>query len=197
MTSMTMHRPWTSPTLRRPMLVRKVAVWVDVINVAAAVLRPLLVSAGVVIAAVASPPPAHADPLGGSMTNTLNNVGIGNNGPISTALAGIGQSICPMLVQPGATFASAAAQMSGNGGLTPQIAGWVTSMAIQAQCPGVMTSLANGNLPFPLQMPGADGAPPGPFQLPGQPGANPAAPLPFQLPGVNPPPPSPFQVPGL
>jgi len=148
------------------MSVRQVAVWVDVITVAAAVLRPLLVSAGIVAAAVASPPPAHADP-GGPITNTLNNVGIGNNGPISTALAGIGQSLCPMLVQPGATFASTAAQMSGNGGLTPQIAGWVTSMAIQSQCPGVMTSLANGNLPFPLQMPGADAAPPGPFQLPG------------------------------
>jgi Protein of unknown function (DUF732) len=181
MSSITMYRPWTLPTLRRPMLVRQVGVWVDVINVAAAVLRPLLVSAGIVTAVVVSPPPAHADPLDGSITNTLNNVGIGNNGPISTALAGIGQSICPMLVQPGATFASTAAQMSGNNGLTPQIAGWVTSMAIQMECPGVMTSLANGNLPFPLQMPGA----------------NPAAPGPFQLPGVNPPPPNPFQVPGL
>ena len=187
MTSMTMHGPWTSPTLRRPMLVRQVALWVDVINVAAAVLRPLLVSAGIVTAAIASPPPGHADPLGGPITNTLNNVGIGNNGPISTALAGVGQSICPMLVQPGAAFATAATRMSGNNGLTPQIAGWVTSMAIQNECPGVITSLANGNLPFPLQMPGTDAGPPGPFQLPGLPGP----------PGVNPPPPNPLQMPGL
>ena len=160
----TMHRPWTSPW-RHPAVVRRLALWMDVINAAASVLRPMLVSAGIVTAAVASPPPAHADPLDGSITNTLNNVGIGNNGPVSTALAGIGQSICPMLVQPGATFASVAAQMAGKSGLTPTIAGWVTSMAIQMECPGVMTSLANGNVPFPL--PGVDAAQPLPFQLPG------------------------------
>ena len=186
----TMHRPWTSPW-RHPAVVRQFALWMDVINAAASVFRPMLVAAGIVIAAVASPPPAHADPL----NTTFNNVGIGNNGPVSTALAGIGQSICPMLVQPGATFASAAAQMSGNSGLTPTIAGWVTSMAIQTQCPGVMTSLANGNMPFPL--PGVDPAQPPPFQLPGLPGANPAPPMPLGLPGVNPPPPAPFQLPGL
>jgi hypothetical protein len=150
----------------------------DFINAAASVFRPMLVSAGIVIAAVASPPPAHADPL----NNTFNNVGIGNNGPVSTALAGIGQSICPMLVQPGATFASVAAQMAGNNGLTPTIAGWITSMAIQSECPGVMTSLANGNVPFPL--PGAGPAQPLPFQLPGVPGVNPSPPAPFQLPGL-------------
>jgi hypothetical protein len=174
----TMHRPWTSPW-RHPAVVRQLALWMDVINAAASVLRPMLVSAGIVTAAVASPPPAHADPLDGSITNTLNNVGIGNNGPVSTALAGIGQSICPMLVQPGATFASVAAQMAGKSGLTPTIAGWVTSMAIQMECPGVMTSLANGNVPFPL------------------PGVDAAQPLPFQLPGANPPPPSAFGLPGV
>ena len=173
----TMHRPWTSPW-RHPAVVRQFGLWMDVINAAASVFRPMLVAAGIIIAAVASPPPAHADPL----NNTLNNVGVGNNGPVSTALAGIGQSICPMLVQPGATFASVAAQMAGNNGLTPTIAGWITSMAIQSECPGVMTSLANGNVPFPL--PGADPAQPLPFQLPGVPGVNPPPPAPFQLPGL-------------
>jgi hypothetical protein len=123
------------------------------------------------------------------------NVGIGNNGPVSTAIAGIGQSICPMLVQPGATFASTASQMAGNTGLSPAIAGFVTSMAIQMECPGIMTSLANGNMPFPLPLlPGANPAPPVPFQLPG---ANPVSPMPFALPGANPAPPNPLQLPGL
>jgi hypothetical protein len=151
-----------------------------------------VVTAGVITAAATSSTPAHADPLGASVTNTLNNVGIGNNGPVSTAIAVIGQSICPMLVQPGATFASTASQMAGNTGLSPPIAGFVTSMAIQMECPGIMTSLANGNMPFPL--PGANPAPPVPFQLPG---ANPVSPMPFALPGANPAPPNPLQLPGL
>lgn len=183
MTSLTMHGRWTTPTMCQPTLVRQFVLWMDAINAAAAVLRPLLVSAGIVTAAVTSPAPAHADPLGGPMTNTLNDIGIGNNGPVSTTIAGIGQSICPMLVQPGGTFASLAAQ-NGRTGLPPAIAGFVTSMAIQMECPGVMTSLANGNLPFPLQLPGANPAPPLPFQIPGLPGASPAPPAPFQLPGL-------------
>ena len=146
---------------------RQLQMWANVINAAAAVLRPLLITTAVIAAATASPAPAHADPNGASITNPLNQVGIGNNGPVSTALAGIGQSICPMLVQPGATFASVASQMAGNTGLSPAIAGFVTTMAIQMGCPSFMTSLANGNLPFPLQLPGANPALPNPFGLPG------------------------------
>jgi Protein of unknown function (DUF732) len=172
-TSLTMHRVWTSPTLRHAMvdrhtmLDRQLQLWADVITAAAAVLRPLLITAAVIAAATAWPAPAHADPNGSSITNALNQVGIGNNGPVSTAIAGIGQSICPMLVQPGATVASVASQMAGNTGLSPAIAGFVTSMAIQMGCPSFMTSLANGNLPFPLQLPGANPALPNPFGLPG------------------------------
>ena len=142
MTSLTMRHPWTSPMIGHASMARQLVAWADLINAAATVLRPLVVSAGVITAAARSSTPARADPL--------NNVGIGNNGPVSTAIAGIGQSICPMLVQPGATFASTASQMAGNTGLSPAIAGFVTSMAIQMECPGIMTSLANGNMPFPL-----------------------------------------------
>jgi hypothetical protein len=53
-------------------------VWVGVyvVNGAAAVLRPLLVSAGVITAAVTWPVPALAAPLGDSTDNTLNVNGI-------------------------------------------------------------------------------------------------------------------------
>ncbi len=194
MTALTMYRPWTSPTIRRSSVVRQLAAWVDLINAAAAVLRPLVVTAAVITAAATSSTPAHADPNNDSITNALNKAGIGNNGPVSTAIAGIGQSICPMLVKPGATFASMASQMAGNTGLSPAIAGFVTSMAIQMECPGVMTSIANGNMPFPLQAPGADPAPPIPFQPSG---ANPGPPIPFALPGASSAPPNPFQLPGV
>jgi hypothetical protein len=194
MTPLTMHRPWPSPTLRQATVLRQLVRWVDVINAAAAVLRPLVITVCVITAAATWPAPAHADPLGDSITNAVNNIGVGNNGPVSTAIAGAGQSICPMLVQPGATFASVTSQTAGNTGLSPAIAGFVTSMAIQMECPGVMTSIANGNVPFPLQLPGANPAPPIPLQLPG---ASPVSPMPFASPGASPAPRSPLQLPGL
>ena len=119
------------------------------------VLRPVIVTAGVCAAALASIPAAHADSVGDAMAPVLNGVGIGNNGPVSGAIAQMGQSICPMLVKPGGSLASNAAQISGHGGLAPPMAGFLASMAIQAECPGFMTSVANGNMPFPI--PGASG----------------------------------------
>ena len=146
MTSLSIHRPWMSPTLGHPTLVRHVVMWVDVISAAAMVLRPLVVSLSVITAAATWSPPAHADPADDSITNALT----GNNGSVSVDIARIGQAICPMLVQPGATLASAASRVAGNTGLSPAVAGLVTSMAIQIECPGVVASLANGDVPFPL-----------------------------------------------
>ena len=146
--------------------------------VVTSVLRPVIVTAGVCAAALASIPAAHADSVGDAMAPVLNGVGIGNNGPVSGAIAQMGQSICPMLVKPGGSLASNAAQISGHGGLAPPMAGFLASMAIQAECPGFMTSVANGNMPFPI--PGAGG--PGlPLGLPGAPSPGPQS----LLPGLN------------
>ena len=64
------------------------------------------------------------------------------------------------------------------------MAGMVASMAIQMECPGMMTSLANGKMPFPIpganSMPMLGGGPAAPMPLLG--GA-PAAPGPFAFPG--------------
>ena len=76
MTSLSMHRPWISPALSHATVFRQLVAWADVINGAAAVLRPLLVSAGVITAAVMWPVPALAAPLGDSTDNTLNVNGI-------------------------------------------------------------------------------------------------------------------------
>ncbi len=149
----------------------------EVVASSTAVLRPLIVTAAVFSVAFASIPAAHADSAGDAMAPVLNGVGIGNNGPVSSAIGQMGQSICPMLVKPGGSLASSAAEISGHGGLMPPMAGFLTSMAIQTQCPGWMTSVANGNMPFPL--PGAGG--PGlPLGLPGAPGPQ------SLLPGMNP-----------
>jgi len=144
MTALLMYRPWTRQTVRR------------------SVVRPLAVAVAMITAGAAWPAPARADSPNGPVTNVLN--APGNNGSVSTTMAGIGQSICPMLVKPGATFASVASQMAGTMRISPAIAGLV----MQMECPGVMTSLANGKMPFPLQIPGANLAPPIGSQSPGR-----------------------------
>ncbi|MCV7424847.1 DUF732 domain-containing protein [Mycobacterium yunnanensis] len=178
MTSLTLHRSWTSPTLRNAMVVREGFAWAHVVDAAALIVRPVVVTLGIAAAAVMWPAHAHADVTADSTTNVLNGVGIGNNGPVSTTIAGAGQSICPMLVQPGSQLATIAAQASGQSGLAPTIAGWVATMVIQSQCPGWMTSLSNGQVPAglgaltnvaapALGVPGAAAATPGGLQIPG------------------------------
>lgn len=158
------------------MTYRPSTTWADFINAASVALRPLVVAAGLIAAGATLPAVAHADAPSDPISAALSGVGIGNNGSVSAAIAGLGQSICPSLAKPGASLASIASKVSGNTGLSPNMAGMVTSMAIQMECPGFMTSLANGNMPFPLQTPGAHG-------FPSIPGAGPAAPSPLALPG--------------
>ncbi len=146
---------------------------VDVIATSAAVLRPVVVAGAIVAAALMWGPRAHADVV----HDALNDVGIGNNGPVSSAIAEVGTSICPLLVQPGSQMASTATQMSGNGGIAPPLAGFATQVAIQTQCPAFMTALANGNIPA-LMNGGLPVTPPGLPSIPGVglPGATAAVP---------------------
>jgi hypothetical protein len=153
-------------------------------------MRPVVVTMAILFAAVNWATPAHADPVSDSITSVLNTVGIGNNGPISSTIAQVGQSFCPMLVQPGSNFASSAAQMSGNGGLGGPIAGFLAGQAIQAECPAFMTAISNGTMPFPLSGGGNSNAL---FGLPAAP-PGPAGPQPF---GTNLLAPSASPIPGL
>jgi hypothetical protein len=170
---------------------------VDIIAASVVVFRPVVVSVGIVIAAVTWATPAHADGVGDLISPVLNTVGIGNNGPVSSVIAQIGQSICPVLVQPGSNFASTATNMSGNGGLASPIAGFLAGQAIQSQCPAFMTAISNGTMPFGLSGASSSPAPfglpapaPSPFGLPAP------APSPFGLPAPAPAP-SPLSFPGL
>ena len=157
------------------------------VTVSARALRPVMVTAAVFAAALGVSPHARADSVGDAMAPVLNSAGIGNNGPVSGTIAQMGQSICPMLVKPGSGLASSAAQISGNGGLAPPLAGFLVGMAIQSQCPSFMTSVANGNMPFPISggIPGIPGIPGMPGAAPaGLPFGQPASPLPLGLPGL-------------
>ena len=90
---------------------------VDVIAGSAMMLRPFIVSLGIIGAAMVWSPNAKADIVG----DALNDVGIGNNGPVSSVISSVGTSICPMLVQPGGKMASNLTQASGNGGIAPPV----------------------------------------------------------------------------
>ena len=124
-------------------------------------------SVGVITAAAVSATPARADTLGDSFLGALTNAGVGYNDPANTVA--LGQSVCPMLAQPGGTFASAASSVTGSGGMSPQMAGLFTSIAISMFCPAMVSSIANGN--FLNALPGGNG-----LQIPGLNG--------LQIPGV-------------
>lgn len=172
--------------LRRPMSrgrMRSSSGWtsldtLEVMATSTAALRPVIVTVAVFAMAMGPTPRAHADSLGDAIAPVLNSVGIGNNGPISSAIGQTGQSICPMLIQPGGSLASGAAQVSGHGGLAPPLAGFLARMAIQAECPSFMTSIANGNMPFPISGAMPPGIAFGPPRAP--------SPVPLQLPGISP-----------
>src|SRR5271166_1581499 len=124
MTAQTARRKWLQPGSGR------------------AIAAPLLVSVGVITAVATSVAPAHADPIQDAFLNALNNAGVPYNDP-GTAVS-LGQSICPMLAQPGGNFATVASNMSG----------LFTSIAISMYCPSMMTSFANGDFANAFQLPG-------------------------------------------
>ncbi len=118
------------------------------------------VSVGAITTTALLPAPAHADTTGDSFLSALNNAGISYDDP-ANAVA-LGQSICPMLAQPGGNFASVASSMAGNG-ISADMVGLFTSIAISMYCPSMIDSFANGGW---LQN---GGLPALPFQVPGLP----------------------------
>lgn len=139
----TFHRRPKAAGRVKPKTGRTAVNAVDLIAASAFVVRPVALAGAILAVAAALPAQARADV--DPVSPVLNQIGIGNNGPLSTAIAQIGTSLCPLLVQPGSQLASNAVQASGNGGLAPPIAGWVAGVAIQTQCPAFMTRLANGD----------------------------------------------------
>ncbi|OHU92367.1 DUF732 domain-containing protein [Mycobacterium talmoniae] len=97
--------------------------------------------------------PARADAIDDSFLSALDGAGVNYGGDPQSAVA-LGQSICPALVQPGATAASAASGITGNGGMSPAMAQLFTGIAISMYCPSMVDSLAEGQVPNLPQLPG-------------------------------------------
>jgi Protein of unknown function (DUF732) len=115
---------------------------------------------GVTAAAGLGAAPAHADAINDSFLSALTNAGVGYDDPNNTVQ--LGQSVCPMLSEPGGNFAKVASTMTGRDGLSADMAGLFTSIAISMYCPQMMTSFTNGDF-----LNNGGGIPGLPFAIPG------------------------------
>jgi hypothetical protein len=117
----------------------------------------VLVGAGFLISAAAFlSPPVDADPNDDNFIDALSHAGIEYGEP-GNAMA-VGQSICPMLAQPGGSFAAVASGVA-HRGMSPQIAQMFTTIAIQTYCPEEMANILGGNVSGLQQLPGMPGMP--------------------------------------
>lgn len=110
--------------------------------------RVSVFAAGVSAAALLTAVPAQADPIDDAFIDALGSAGVGMANP-ADAVA-LGQSVCPMLSEPGQSAADAAAKVADAAGMSLGPATMFTGLDISAFCPGVMASLGNGQNPLPL-----------------------------------------------
>jgi hypothetical protein len=97
------------------------------------------VTGGVATAGAALAAPIRADMVGNAFLAALTRAGVPYSQPVSTTA--LGQSVCPMLVQPGASFESVAAKMADGHGMSLDAAGVFTVIAVATYCPAMMTPL--------------------------------------------------------
>ena len=108
-------------------------------------LRLVAVSAGLVGLLSLPTPPVHADLMGNAFLRALTNAGVPVSQPYS-AMA-LGQSVCPLLVQPGGSFDSVISSMADGAGMSRDVAGVFTIVAIATYCPAVMAPLLSDHIP--------------------------------------------------
>jgi uncharacterized protein DUF732 len=149
-------------------------------------IRLLTAVAALLTVASAFAAPAEADARqDDDFIDALNHAGIDFGQP-GNAMA-VGESVCPMLAQPGGSFAGAVTSIRRRG-MSPAMARTFTTIAIQTYCPETLANLVNGNMSgMPGGgMPGMSGAMPGmPGGMPGMPGVPGAMPgVPGGMPGM-------------
>jgi hypothetical protein len=112
----------------------------------------LAVSVGLIAGATLLAAPAQADPGADAFVGALSSAGLGGIDP-ATAVS-VGQSVCPMLSEPGQQMADVAAGVSDALGRPLGPATMFTGIAISMFCPAAVTSLANGQNPIPFGLVG-------------------------------------------
>ncbi|MEU0498682.1 DUF732 domain-containing protein [Mycobacterium sp. NPDC006124] len=94
--------------------------------------------------------PAGADTGADAFLGALTSSGFGAVDP--TTAVSVGQSVCPMLSEPGQQVANVAANVSDALGKPLGPATMFTGIAISMFCPAAVASLVNGQTPIPLAM---------------------------------------------
>ncbi len=108
----------------------------------------LSLSVGIMAAATALSAPAQADPGADAFLAALSSAGVTGVDP-ATAVS-VGESVCPMLVEPGQRAADVASDVADAIGRPLGAGTMFTGIAISIFCPAAVTSLASGNSPIPL-----------------------------------------------
>ncbi len=103
------------------------------------------VAAGIAIAA-----PASADDSDNSFLAALDRANIPYADNNADLTAQLGERVCPMLVEPGKSFAQVATTVADNG-INPGLASFFTGIAISMYCPQMMGSIGNGTFLNMLQ----------------------------------------------
>jgi hypothetical protein len=115
-----------------------------------ATVASLALSFGIIGAATTLAAPAQADPGTDDFLSSLSSAGLGDVDP-ATAVS-VGQTVCPMLSEPGQQLADVAGNVSNAIGKPLGPATTFTGLAITMFCPGAVASLAKGEMPIPLGM---------------------------------------------
>jgi hypothetical protein len=132
--------------------------WIWRLNNQPLAVRLLLGAGCLITAAAVFSAPVAADPHDDDFIDALSHAGIEYGEP-GNAMS-VGQSICPMLAQPGGSFAAVATGIS-HRGMSPQMAQMFTTIAIQTYCPEEMANILGGNVSGLQQLPGTPGMIPG------------------------------------
>ena len=93
--------------------------------------------------------PAQADSGTDAFLDAVSGAGLGGTTDPSDLVAA-GQSVCPMLSEPGQNAADAAAKVADTTGMSLGGANMFTGLAISFLCPRVLESVGNGESPIPL-----------------------------------------------
>lgn len=112
--------------------------------------RLTIATVGIAAAAVLAATPAHADPVDDAFLDALGTAGVAMSDTNPGDAVALGQSVCPMLSQPGQTTADAAAQVADAAGMSMGPATMFTGLAISMFCPGAVAALGNGQNPIPF-----------------------------------------------
>ncbi|MEX3653346.1 DUF732 domain-containing protein [Mycolicibacterium fortuitum] len=94
--------------------------------------------------AVVIAPSAYADPIDQTFVNALSQAGVGAADPAQAVE--LGQSVCPMLAEPGQNAADVAAKVADASGMSLGPATMFTGIAISTFCPAMVAKAGEGNL---------------------------------------------------